>query len=198
MQAKKAALALVASKSEEARMAARDLGVAEDVLRRAKNELEDANRGAVRAQGDDAVQKAAEIKTAAEARLAAAEAQVRETGEAKAARDRELASAQDAIRDAEAQAAAAASEAKDALSRAEPISIFISRKTQHLYVRQGTQHLFDVPITIRDPDRPIGSHLFVATRAGDNGVSLHWVGLTPPAAVEVRMRRHSSRRGRPR
>lgn len=197
LKAKKAALALIASKGEEARLAARDLGVAEEVLRRAKIELEDANRGALKAQGDEAIQKAAERKTAAEAKLAAAETQVREAREAKAAKDQDVASAQSAIREAEAQSGAAAAEAKDAVLRAEPISIFISRKTRHLYVRQATQHLFDVPITIRDPDRPIGSHLFIATRAGDDGASLRWAALTPPAAVEVRFRRHSSRKGRP-
>ncbi len=197
IQAKKAALALIASKEGESRLAARELGIAEEVLRRAKAEFEDANRGAARAQGDEAVQKATERKTAAEARLAAAETQVREAGEAKAAKEQAAASAQSAIRDAEAQSIAAAAEAKDAVLRAEPISIFISRKTQHLYVRQATQHLFDVPITIRDPDRPIGSHLFIATRAGDDGASLRWVGLTPPAAVEVKYHRHSSRRGHP-
>ena len=100
------------------------------------------------------------------------------------------------MREAEEQASAAAASAKDAIIRAEPISIFISRKNKRLYVRQATQHLFDMPITIRDPERPLGTHLFIATHAGDEGASLHWVGLTPPAAVEVKHRRHSSRRGR--
>ena len=50
-----------------------------------------------------------------------------------------------------------------------PISVFISRKTQHLYVRQGFQPILDVPVTIQDPDRPIGTHVFTAAErtAGD-------------------------------
>ena len=86
----------------------------------------------------------------------------------------------------------AAASAKDATIRAEPISIFISHKTRHLYVRLATQHLFDMPITIRDPERSLGTHVFIATRTGDDGAALHWVGLAPLAAVEVKQRRHSS------
>ena len=194
-QAKKAALAVVATKSEDARQAARELSIAEESVRRAKAEIEDANRSIVRAQGDEALKKATDRKSAAEAKLAEAEGKVRESSEAKAAKDQDLASAQNGVREADEQASAAAAAAKDATIRAEPISIFISRKTRHLYVRQATQHLFDMPITIRDPERPLGTHLFIATRAGDGDASLHWVGLTPPAAAEIKRHRHSSRRG---
>ncbi len=194
-QAKKAALAGVATKSEEARQAARELSIAEESVRRAKAEIEDANRSIERAQGDEAIKKATDRKTAADAKLAEAEGKVREAIEAKAAKDQDLSSAQNAVREADEQASAAAVSAKDAIIRAEPISIFISRKTRHLYVRQATQHLFDMPITIRDPERPLGTHMFIATRADDGGASLHWAGLTPPAAVEIKRHRHSSRRG---
>jgi len=195
-QAKKAALAIAAAKSEDVRQAARELSFAEESVRRAKAEIEDANRSMARAQGDEAVKKATDRKLASEAKLAEAEGKVREASETKAAKDKDLVSAQNAVREADEQASAASASAKDAIIRAEPISIFISRKNKRLYVRQATQHLFDMPITIRDPERPIGTHLFIATRPGDDGASLRWVGLTPPAAVEVKHRRHSSRRGR--
>ncbi len=195
-QAKKVALLLVASKAEEARQAARDFSVSEENVRRAKAEIEDSNRSLARAQGDDAVKRATDRKSAAEVRLAEAESKVPAASEAKAAKDRELVAAQNSVREAEGESAAAVASAKDADIRVEPISIFISRKTKRLYVRQATQHLFDMPITIRDPERPLGTHLFIATRAADDGASLHWVVLTPPAAVEVKHRRHSSRKGR--
>ncbi len=195
-QTKKAASASLDGKYEEVRRAAADLAAAEDSLRRAKDELEDANRAAAKAEGEDAVKKAAEGKGAAEEKLAAAEAKVKEARDAKSAREEDLLSAQASIKDADAQAESASANAKDAALRQEPISIFISRKTGRLYVRQATQHLFDVPIAIRDPERPIGSHLFVAMRPGEDGASLRWVAVTPPAAAEVRIRRHSSRRGR--
>ena len=40
--------------------------------------------------------------------------------------------------------------------------MFISRKTQRLYIRQGYQPVFEAPVTIRDVDKPIGSYVFTA------------------------------------
>ena len=81
-------------------------------------------------------------------------------------------------------AAKAASEAKLAL---EPVSVYISRATQTLYVRRNTHkpwpdggEVFDssieAPVTIRDPDKPIGTHVFTAM-ADDNG-ALRWSAVT--------------------
>jgi lipoprotein-anchoring transpeptidase ErfK/SrfK len=98
-----------------------------------------------------------------------------------------IVAAQDAAKAAEtkrSETAKAASEAKLAL---EPVSIFISRATQKLYVRRNTHkrlpdggELFDatieVPVTIRDPDRPIGTHVFSAVARADGG--LRWTAVT--------------------
>ncbi|MFY9641462.1 MAG: L,D-transpeptidase family protein [Rhodomicrobium sp.] len=192
---KKTALALLEPKSAEARLAARELDGAESALKEAQEELKGAARVAADAQGEDATKKAAENKTAAEAKVTAAELKVREARDAKAAKDQEILAAQTSIRDADAAAVEAAAAAKQAVRRQEPLSMFISRKTGRLYVRQATEHLFDIPVTIRDPQRPLGTHLFIATQAGDDGASLRWVSLTPPAAAEVIIRPHSSRRG---
>ena len=78
----------------------------------------------------------------------------------------------------------AASEAKLDL---EPVSVYISRATQTLYVRRNTHkrwpdggEVFDasieVPITIRDPDRPIGTHVFTAMARA--GAALRWSAVT--------------------
>ena len=84
-----------------------------------------------------------------------------------------------------ADAAKAASEAKLAL---EPVSIYISRATQKLYVRRPTHKpapdgggiVFDatieVPVTIRNPERPIGTHVFTAVAR--NEASLRWTAVT--------------------
>ena len=84
-----------------------------------------------------------------------------------------------------AETAKAASDAKLAL---EPVSIFISRATQKLYVRRNTHkpapdgggEVFDttieVPVTIRDPGKPIGTHVFTAMARNDAG--LRWSAVT--------------------
>ncbi len=83
-----------------------------------------------------------------------------------------------------ADVAKAASEARLAL---EPVSVFISRATQKLYVRRNTHkpwtdggEVFDssieVPVTIRDPDKLIGTHVFTAM--GRNDAGLRWTVVT--------------------
>jgi hypothetical protein len=200
VKARKATTAVAESKTAEARLAARDLDGAEDAFRRAQDEAADATRAAAKAQGEEAIQKAAERKTAAEGKLAAAEAKLRDARNAKMAKEEDAALAQSAVRDAETAveetAEAATRAAKQAARRLEPLSMFISRKTGRLYVRQATEHLFDIPVSIRDPERPLGTHLFVATRPGDDGASLRWVSLTPPAAVEVKVGPRMGRRDR--
>lgn len=81
--------------------------------------------------------------------------------------------------------AKAASEAKLAL---EPASIYVSRATQKLYVRRPTQKpapdgggvVFDasieVPVSIRNPDLPIGTHVFTAVARNESG--LRWTAVT--------------------
>ena len=83
-----------------------------------------------------------------------------------------------------ADTAKAASEAKLAL---EPVSVYISRATRKLYVRRNTHkhwpdggEVFDatieVPVTIRNPDKPIGTHVFTAMARNDAG--LRWTAVT--------------------
>jgi len=58
------------------------------------------------------------------------------------------------------------------------VSVFISRKTQRLYVRRSFQPVLETEITIADPDRPLGTHVFTAMerRAGDAG--LRWTAVS--------------------
>src|SRR5262249_49106488 len=97
------------------------------------------------------------------------------------------AAAQDAAKAAETKKADAARAASDAKLALEPVSVFISRATQKLYVRRATHkrlpdggELFDppieVPVTIRDPDKPIGTHVFTAVARTDRG--LRWTAVT--------------------
>jgi hypothetical protein len=54
------------------------------------------------------------------------------------------------------------------------MSIFISHSTQHLYVRRGFEPIFDTPVTIRDADRPIGTHVFTATARPRGDLNMRW------------------------
>jgi hypothetical protein len=58
----------------------------------------------------------------------------------------------------------------------EPVSVFISRAAQRLYLRRGFEAILDVPITIRDPEKPIGTHIFTAVARTE--VGLRWTAIT--------------------
>ena len=72
---------------------------------------------------------------------------------------------------------AAGAEVKETPRMSEPVSVFISRKTGRLYVRQGFEPLFDMPVTIRDPDAPLGTHLYVATDLTEDRRAMSWIAV---------------------
>jgi hypothetical protein len=59
-----------------------------------------------------------------------------------------------------------------------PISIFVSRKTQNLAVRQNFSPLFDSPIRIDQPDTPIGTHIFTVMTT--ERTAMRWTLVTIP------------------
>ena len=62
----------------------------------------------------------------------------------------------------------------EAKRKTQPVSIFISLKTQKLYVRQGHEPVFEAPVTISEPDRPIGTHVYTAVEYTNDGKDLRW------------------------
>jgi hypothetical protein len=109
--------------------------------------------------------------------------------------------ARKAIGAAETARTAAAEAASEAARRLEPVSILISRKTQRLYVRQALEPLFDAAVTIEDPDRPIGTHVFTAMEPASTGSNVRWnvVSLETEGKQEAAVEAHaraSERAGR--
>jgi hypothetical protein len=103
------------------------------------------------------------------------------------AKNDSAAKAADAAKAAATRKVDAAKAAEDAKLALEPVSIYISRAKQKLYVRRNTHkpwpdggEVFDasieVPVTIRDPDKPIGTHIFTAMANNDSG--LRWEVVT--------------------
>jgi hypothetical protein len=83
-------------------------------------------------------------------------------------------SARDAAAAAETARVAAAEVARQVASELQPVSVLISRKTQRLYVRQAFKPLLESPVTIADPDRPIGTHVFTAAERTTDDAKLRW------------------------
>jgi L,D-transpeptidase catalytic domain len=66
------------------------------------------------------------------------------------------------------------------------VSVFVSRKTGRLYVRLSNQPLFDVPVEIRDPDRPLGTHVFTALDVDKDWKNMRWSVVTMPGDAAAR------------
>jgi L,D-transpeptidase catalytic domain len=81
---------------------------------------------------------------------------------------------------------------KMASGPARPISVFVSLKQRRVFVRQGFDELFDLPVTIADPDRPIGTHVYTAMALTDGGKGMRWNVITIPSSYRrhVEKRRH--------
>ncbi len=155
---------------------------------RADAELAYADKALAAAKTDQAKARAEDLKQKAAAKAADLGTQF-DTAKADAKSKLDAAAAaKEAAKAAQtrkAEAANAASEAKLAL---EPVSVYISRATQKLYVRRNTHRpapdgggeVFDatieVPVTIRNPDKPIGTHVFTAMARNDAG--LRWSVVT--------------------
>ena len=63
---------------------------------------------------------------------------------------------------------------------AAPVSVFVSRKSSKLFVRQGFVPLFDVPVGIKDPERPLGTHLFTVLQSPNADGALRWTVVSIP------------------
>jgi hypothetical protein len=182
-EAKKAA----ATAARETASLTTSLRKLELLKRRADAELASADKALAAAKTDQAKARAEERKQRADAkatetamRLDAAKAEGKSKLDATAA-------TKNAAKAAEAKKPAAAKAASDAKLALEPVSIYISRATQKLYVRRNTHkrwpdggEVFDssieVPVTIRNPGKPIGTHVFTAMARNETG--LRWSVVT--------------------
>ena len=179
---------------KSAAKAAREAASAKASLRRlevlkssADGNLAYAEKAVAAAKTDQAKARAEEQKLKAAAKATEAGTKL-DTAKADAtAKIDAAAKAADAAKEAATRKTDTATAANDAKLALEPVSIYISRATQKLYVRRNTHkpwpdggEVFDasieVPVVIRDPDRPIGTHVFTAMARNDTG--LRWTEVT--------------------
>jgi hypothetical protein len=173
-----------ASKVEQARVAAATafreaarasmpVRAAENLKLRADAQLTAAERAVASAVSAEAKEQAEDAQTKAAAKVSEVEAQLEAAkADAQPKLDAVAATRQAAVA-AETARTAAADAAREAARLLEPVSVFISRKTQRLYVRQAFQPILESPVTIRDPDRPIGTYVFTVMEH-TNDVDLRW------------------------
>jgi hypothetical protein len=162
-----------------------DAAKAERQKSSADADLADAEKALASARSNVVKAEERRLKAAAKATEAAAKLDtIRADATAKADAAAKAAEAAKAAVTRKTETAKVADDAKLALV---PVSIYISRATQKLYVRRNTQkawpdggEVFDatieVPVTIRDPERPIGTHVYTAM--AEAGAGLRWTAVS--------------------
>ncbi|XIA62968.1 L,D-transpeptidase [Bradyrhizobium sp. TZ2] len=177
-----------ATAARETASLAASLRKLEGLKTRADAELAYADKVLAAAKTDEAKARAEDVKQKVAARAADLGTQLDTARADSKSKLEAAAAAKDAAKAAQTRkpdTAKAASEAKLAL---EPVSVYISRATQKLHVRRNTHkpapdgggEVFDatieIPVTIRDPGKRIGTHVFTAVARNDAG--LRWTAVT--------------------
>lgn len=88
-----------------------------------------------------------------------------------------------ASREAEERIAVAEEASRIAERGTEPIAVLISRREGKVLVRQGMVPLFEAPVEFKEPDRPLGTHVFQAMSADSASGRVGWVAITVPEGV---------------
>ncbi len=88
-----------------------------------------------------------------------------------------------ASRDAEDAVEKTEEAARIAERGTEPIAVYVSRREGKVFVRQGMVPLFDAPVTFKDPNRPLGTHVFQVMGADNASGKLTWKAVTVPENV---------------
>jgi hypothetical protein len=144
---------------------------AETHLREIERRLESSTQPATLAEAEDLKAKALTRLSETQAQLESVQAEVQPILD-EAAQMREAALA------AQRAKTAAEEEAREAKRKIAPVSVFISRATQRLYVRQALQPLFESEVTIANPDVPLGTYVFTALAYVNDETDLRWSAVS--------------------
>jgi hypothetical protein len=188
--ARKAAQARLAAETafREASRAREPVRAAENLKRRAEAQLATAETRLGGLVSAEAKEQAEDDKAKAAVKVAELQLQSNVANADLQQRLDAVTAAREAAAAAETARAAAAEAARQVERELQPISVLISRKTQRLYVRQAFKPILESPVTIADPDRPIGTHVFTAIERSTDQANLRWSAISlgggrPPSAA---------------
>jgi hypothetical protein len=184
-----------AAKALEANKAIRALREAEQALATARGRQEAAAKAVEQAKTPEAAESAKAAQALAEAKVEEAQKAVTEAVAVESAKTQEAFAAAQAAWDAEKASDLAAATARAGERATEPISVFVSKKTGRIQVRQAWKTIHDAPATFRDADAPIGTHVYVATEMVEDGKGMRWLSVTLPQPPPRAETRHGGRYG---
>jgi hypothetical protein len=168
------AKSIAKQKQRESAKAARDLKNAENAAKRAESWLADSEKILARATKEKAIKRATDQKAKAEAKVAETKAKLEQVQALTKPALEEAQRAADVAKAAEDEKKVASDAARDAERKLSPVSVFISRKTGKLYIRQGYEQIYEGDVVIHDPDQPIGTHTFTAVDYMPGAREMQW------------------------
>lgn len=169
---------IVADKKAPRDRAAKALRKAEAIKKAADERVAAIDKKLSKAKSDKATKRWTAEKERAAKKVDEAAAKVAAATAALQTADAELQKATDQAAPALAARDQAVAVLNEAKRKALPMSVFISLKTQRLYVRQGNEPVFDAPVTIADPQQPIGTHVFTAVGYKNGGKDVRWTAVS--------------------
>jgi L,D-transpeptidase-like protein len=182
-KAAKAAAELAAIKAVEANRAMSALREAEAALAVAREKQAAATRAVEQAKSPEAAEPAKAEANAAVAKVEEAARLASEAAGVEAAKTQEALAAAAAAWDAEKASDLAAATIRAGERAIEPISIFVSRKAGRVYVRQQWRTIHEAPVTFKDPQTALGTHVYVAVDASQDGKDMRWLSVTYPQST---------------
>src|SRR5215831_10566207 len=180
--------------SDAAAAAAKALRTAEGIYERADTQFKDAEKALDAARTGakpEAIKRAETAKDKAATRFAEADKQLQTAKAHAQAKTDAVKASEDEAKAAEAASDVAHDAATETKRKTLPISVFVSRKTQRFYVRQGYVPVFEGPITIQDHEKPLGTYVFTAfgnasERVRWGVISMYADGKVAPEPVAAR------------
>ena len=154
--------------------AARAVKSAQNAYKRAVDWLADAEKDLSRAKKEKAIKRAEDQKAKATAKIAETKAKLEQVEAATKPALDEAQRAAEAAKAAEAEKIAATAAAREAERKLSPVSVFISRSTGKLYIRQALEQVYEGEVIIHDPDQAIGTHIFTAVDYKPGGRDMRW------------------------
>ena len=90
--------------------------------------------------------------------------------------------------EAEQASREAAARLKAAERGTEPISIFVSKKAGRVYIRQSWVPIYEAPVAFKDPEKPVGTHVYLAMASEGSDANLRWLSASLATSTQARRR----------
>jgi L,D-transpeptidase catalytic domain len=182
-RAAKEAAEVAATKATEANRAMAALREAEAALAAAREKLAAAVKAAGQATSPEATEKAKSDQSAAEARVEEATKVATDAAAIESAKTQDALAAATAAWDAEKGSDLAAATIRAGERAIEPISVFVSKKAGRIYVRQAWRAIHEAPVSFKDPETSLGTHVYVAVETLEDGKGMRWLSVTYPQST---------------